>query len=47
VLDEFDRELERKGVRFARYADDGNVYVCTAGKGTSDGKLEAIRHGAR
>ena len=22
VLDEFDRELERRGLRFARYADD-------------------------
>jgi RNA-directed DNA polymerase len=27
VLDEFDRELERRGLRFARYADDGNIYV--------------------
>ena len=27
VLDEFDRELERRGLRFARYADDCNVYV--------------------
>ena len=27
VLDEFDRELERRGLRFARYADDSNVYV--------------------
>lgn len=27
VLDEFDRELERRGHRFARYADDCNVYV--------------------
>jgi RNA-directed DNA polymerase len=29
VLDEFDRELERRGLRFARYADDCNVYVCS------------------
>jgi len=27
VLDEFDREVERRGLRFARYADDSNVYV--------------------
>jgi RNA-directed DNA polymerase len=27
VLDEFDRELERRALRFARYADDCNVYV--------------------
>jgi len=29
VLDEFDRELERRGLRFARYADDSNIYVCS------------------
>jgi RNA-directed DNA polymerase len=27
VLDEFDRELERRGLRFARYGDDSNIYV--------------------
>jgi RNA-directed DNA polymerase len=27
VLDEFDRELENRGLRFARYADDSNIYV--------------------
>jgi RNA-directed DNA polymerase len=27
VLEEFDRELERRGHRFARYADDCNIYV--------------------
>jgi RNA-directed DNA polymerase len=27
VLDEFDQELERRGLRFARYADDCNIYV--------------------
>lgn len=27
VLDEFDRELEHRGLRFARYADDSNIYV--------------------
>jgi RNA-directed DNA polymerase len=27
VLDELDRELERRGLRFVRYAEDCNVYV--------------------
>src|SRR6266699_3743403 len=27
VLDELDRELERRGYRFVRYADDSNIYV--------------------
>lgn len=27
VLDDLDRELERRGLRFARYADDCNIYV--------------------
>ena len=27
VLDEFDRELKQRGLRFARYADDSNIYV--------------------
>ncbi len=27
MLDELDRELERRGVRFTRYADDCNIYV--------------------
>jgi RNA-directed DNA polymerase len=27
VLDQLDRELERRGHRFVRYADDGNIYV--------------------
>jgi RNA-directed DNA polymerase len=29
VLDEFDKELERRGHRFCRYADDSNIYVCS------------------
>lgn len=34
LLDEFDRELERRGHRFVRYADDANIYVrsCRAGE---------------
>jgi RNA-directed DNA polymerase len=27
VLDEFSRELTRRGLRFCRYADDCNIYV--------------------
>ena len=27
VLDELDRELELRGHRFVRYADDSNIYV--------------------
>jgi len=27
MLDDLDRELERRGHRFCRYADDGNIYV--------------------
>jgi RNA-directed DNA polymerase len=29
VLDELDRELERRGHRFVRYADDQNIYVAS------------------
>ena len=29
VLDELDKELERRGHRFCRYADDCNIYVCS------------------
>jgi RNA-directed DNA polymerase len=33
VLDELDRELERRGHRFGRYADDCNIYVRSVGAG--------------
>jgi len=33
VLDELDRELERRGHRFVRYADDCNIYVRSARAG--------------
>jgi RNA-directed DNA polymerase len=33
VLDDLDRELERRGHRFARYADDCNIYVRSARAG--------------
>jgi RNA-directed DNA polymerase len=29
LLDELDKELERRGHRFVRYADDCNIYVCS------------------
>src|ERR1039458_6486221 len=29
VLDELDRELEHRGHRFVRYADDENIYVAS------------------
>lgn len=29
ILDELDHELERRGHRFCRYADDVNIYVCS------------------
>ena len=39
VLDELDKELERRGHRFVRYADDCNIYVRTqrAGERTMSG----------
>ena len=33
LLDELDKELERRGHRFVRYADDCNVYVKSEGAG--------------
>ena len=27
MLDELDKELEKRGHKFCRYADDGNIYV--------------------
>ena len=34
LLDEFDRELEKRGHRFVRYADDCNIYVRSLWAGT-------------
>ena len=44
VLDELDRELERRGLRFARYADDCNIYVRSerASGAASDGQHRAV-----
>ena len=35
MLDVLDKELERRGHRFARYADDCNIYVCSLRAGQS------------
>jgi RNA-directed DNA polymerase len=42
VLDELDRELERRGHRFVRYADDRNIYVGSERAG--QGVMESITH---
>ena len=39
VLDELDRELERRGHHFVRYAGDCNIYV-----DASDGEHYALHH---
>jgi len=45
VLDELDRELERRGHRYLRYADDCNIYVRSERAGQrDDGKHYAIHH---
>jgi len=42
VLDELDRELERRGHRFARYADDCNLYVGSERAGQR--VMESVTH---
>jgi RNA-directed DNA polymerase len=46
VLDELDRELERRGHRFVRYADDCNIYVRSqrAGERVMNSLREFITH---
>src|SRR6184192_3012533 len=46
VLDELDRELERRGHRFVRYADDCNIYVRSerAGQRVMEGITRFITH---
>jgi retron-type reverse transcriptase len=34
ILDDFDKELERRGHHFCRYADDCNIYVRSQSAGT-------------
>lgn len=41
LLDEVDRELEKRGLRFARYADDLNVYV--GSKRAGEDAMETLR----
>ena len=42
VLDELDRELERRGHRFVRYADDCNIYVGSERAGQR--VMESVTH---
>ena len=44
MLDDFDRELEKRGLRFARYADDCNIYVKSekAGKRVMESAVEFL-----
>src|SRR6202140_2775248 len=46
VLDELDRELERRGHRFVRYADDCNIYVGSerAGQRVMESVTRFLRH---
>ena len=43
VLDDLDKELERRGHRFCRYADDGNIYVRSHRAGERGAKRGAAR----
>jgi RNA-directed DNA polymerase len=49
VLDELDRELERRGHRFVRYADDCNIYVGSerAGQRVMESATHFITHGLK
>ena len=43
LLDDFDKELEKRGLKFARYADDCNVYVKSERQATrGDGGADAL-----
>ena len=43
LLDGFDKELERRGHRFVRYADDSNIYVKSAtGRPARAGQCDAV-----
>lgn len=44
MLDDFDKELEQRGLRFARYADDCNIYVKSerAGKRVMEGTVRYL-----
>jgi RNA-directed DNA polymerase len=49
LLDDLDKELERRGHRFCRYADDVNIYVCSrrAGQRVLDSIEEFLSHRLR
>ena len=40
-MDDFDKELERRGHRFCRYADDSNIYVSSRSAGLR--VMESVR----
>lgn len=42
MLDDLDKELEKRGHKLCRYADDCNVYVCS--KAAAERVLESIKH---
>lgn len=44
MLDDFDKELEKRGLRFVRYADDCNIYVKTerAGRRVMEGAVRYL-----
>ena len=46
ILDELDKELERRGLHFCRYADDCNIYVgsCKAGQRVLASITKFIEH---
>ena len=49
LLDDLDKELERRGHRFCRYADDCNIYVWThtAGERVKDSVTRFLEEGLR
>jgi RNA-directed DNA polymerase len=49
LLDDLDRELERRGHRFVRYADDSNIYVKSerAGQRVMEGVKRFLTHKLR
>ena len=44
MLDDLDKELEKRGHKFVRYADDCNIYVKTQLAG--EWVLEGVKHAA-
>ena len=46
VLDDLDKELERRGHRFCRYADDCNIYV-RSHRASARGAKRGAQRGSR